>query len=85
MGISSGANFLGALLAQEELGADAIVATVFSDSNKKYLSTDLMREELVKPGFLSQDVRLERYRILPRRCEFCPPAVQRTRVLAGMR
>jgi cysteine synthase A len=85
VGISSGANFLGALIAQEELGADAIVATVFSDSNKKYLSTDLMREERVKPGFLSPDVRLERYGILPRRCEFCPPAVQRTRVLAGTR
>jgi cysteine synthase A len=83
VGISSGANFLGALIAQEELGADTVVATVFSDSNKKYLSTDLMRDERVKPGFLSPDVRLERYRILPRRCEFCPPAVQRTRVLAG--
>ncbi|HTG93135.1 MAG TPA: cysteine synthase family protein, partial [Pyrinomonadaceae bacterium] len=41
VGISSGANFIGALLAQEELGADAIVATVFPDDNKKYLSTGL--------------------------------------------
>jgi len=75
VGISSGANFLGALLAQEALGPDAVVATVFSDSNKKYLSTDLMRDEPVRPGFLSSDVRLRRYRILPRRCEFCPPSI----------
>ncbi len=75
VGISSGANFLGALLAQEALGPDAVVATVFSDSNKKYLSTDLMRDEPVRPGFLSPDVRLRRYRILPRRCEFCPPSI----------
>jgi len=75
VGTSSGANFLGALLAQEALGPDAVVATVFADSNKKYLSTDLMRDEPVRPGFLSRDVRLRRYRILPRRCEFCPPGI----------
>ena len=75
VGTSSGANFLGALLAQEALGPDAVVATVFADSNKKYLSTDLMRDEPVRPGFLSPDVRLRRYRILPRRCEFCPPGI----------
>jgi cysteine synthase A len=77
VGISSGANFLGALLAQEELEPDAVVATVFSDSNKKYLTTDLMRAEPVKPGFLSPEIQLRRYRILPRRCEFCPPSIQR--------
>jgi cysteine synthase A len=76
VGISSGANFLGALVAQERLGGDAVVATVFSDSNKKYVSTDLMRAEPVRDGFLSPDVKLERYRVLPRRCEFCPPAVK---------
>lgn len=61
VGISSGANFLGALLVQEQLGADAVVATVFSDDNKKYLSTDLMKKEPVKPGFLSSHVKLTRY------------------------
>jgi cysteine synthase A len=76
VGISSGANFLGAIIAQERLGADAVVATVFSDSNKKYVSTDLMRAEPVRDRFLSPDVKLERYRVLPRRCEFCPPAVR---------
>jgi cysteine synthase A len=76
VGISSGANFLGALIAQERLGPKAIVATVFSDSNKKYLSTDLMRVEPVRDGFLSPDIRLTQYRVLPRRCDFCPPAVR---------
>lgn len=37
---SSDANFLGAIEAQNRLGADAVVVTVFSDDNKKYLTTD---------------------------------------------
>ena len=45
VGISSGANLLGALQVQERLRPDAVVVTVFADDNKKYLSTDLMRNE----------------------------------------
>lgn len=78
-GISSGANFLGAVLAQERLGAEAVVATVFADSNKKYLSTDLLREEPVRPDFVSSRVRLREVRALPRHCDFCPPEVRRQR------
>ncbi|MFZ1701674.1 MAG: cysteine synthase family protein [Pyrinomonadaceae bacterium] len=66
VGISSGANFLGALIAMERLGKDAIVATVFSDDNKKYLSTDLVREEPVKPEYLSQHVELFGYQTIGR-------------------
>lgn len=58
VGISSGANFLGALTAQNMLGREAVVVTVFCDSNKKYLSTDLVKVEPVKDGFLSSDVQL---------------------------
>lgn len=58
VGISSGANFLGALLAQEILGKDAVVVTIFSDDNKKYLSTDLMKTEPVKQDFLSTEIEL---------------------------
>lgn len=58
VGVSSGANFLGALLAQEKLGSNSIVATIFSDDNKKYLSTDLIKEEPIKEGFLSTDIEL---------------------------
>jgi hypothetical protein len=38
-------NFIGALMVQNELGADAVVTTVVPDDNKKYLSADLLREE----------------------------------------
>ncbi|MBI5171123.1 MAG: PLP-dependent cysteine synthase family protein [Candidatus Eisenbacteria bacterium] len=72
VGISSGANFLGALLAQETLGHDAIVATVFADSNKKYLSTDLMSPEPLKPDFLSPEVELIGFEVLHRLCGACP-------------
>lgn len=64
LGISSGANFLGAVMAQTKLGSDARVATIFCDSNKKYLSTDLAKEEPVKPGFLSSDIELIQFRVL---------------------
>ncbi|MBE0701127.1 MAG: PLP-dependent cysteine synthase family protein [Acholeplasmataceae bacterium] len=56
VGISSGANFLGAVKIQNMLGKDSIITTVFPDDNKKYLSTDLMGEEPEKSGFLSPDI-----------------------------
>ena len=71
VGISSGANFIGALKIQNGLGADASVVTVFSDSNKKYLSTDLLRNESVKPGYLSPDVEVTGFRAIGRICEMC--------------
>jgi len=58
VGISSGANFLGALHVQNELGAEAVVVTVFPDDNKKYLSTDLMKDEPEKKEFLAPHVQL---------------------------
>ena len=59
VGISSGANFLGVLKAQDLLGnKDAVVATVFADDNKKYLSTDLMYEQTVSADHLACDVEL---------------------------
>jgi cysteine synthase A len=71
VGISSGANFIGALMIQNELGDDSVVVTVFPDSNKKYLSTDLMRKEPVKPGFLSSDVVLKDFNSFRRVCRTC--------------
>ncbi|MGA2296896.1 MAG: cysteine synthase family protein [FCB group bacterium] len=71
VGISSGANFLGALKIQNELGDDAVVATVFPDDNKKYLSTDLLRDEPVKPDFLSTHVELSGFRSFKRVCHTC--------------
>ena len=58
VGISSGANFLGALLAQDIIGKNAVVATIFSDDNKKYLSTDYVRAQDIKENFLSKDIEL---------------------------
>ena len=55
VGISSGANFIGALILQNKLGASSNVVTVFADDNKKYLSTDLMRKEEIKESFFSKN------------------------------
>lgn len=63
VGISSGANFLGALIAQEKLGYDANVVSIFCDSNKKYLSTDLLKKETLKEGFLSSEISLQDFRV----------------------
>jgi len=71
LGISSGANFLGALNIQNELGGKSVVVTVFADSNKKYLSTDLMKKEPVKKSFLSNDIELLNFRAFKRVCHTC--------------
>ena len=71
VGISSGANFIGALMVQEELGPDTVVATVFADSNKKYLSTDLMRDEAPREGYLSPSVNLTGFVAYHRLCQMC--------------
>ena len=61
VGISSGANFLGAVALVEKLGAEATIVTVLPDSNKKYLSTDLCRDEPVRDDYLSPGIELERF------------------------
>jgi cysteine synthase A len=66
VGVSSGANFLGAVRALERHGDHATIATVFSDDNKKYLSTDLMREEPVKSHYLAPAIELLGYEALGR-------------------
>ena len=71
VGISSGANLLGALRVQEIIGCDKIVATVFPDDNKKYLSTDLLKEEVPNDDHLSRDVELISYRSFKRVCHTC--------------
>ncbi|MGE0363378.1 MAG: PLP-dependent cysteine synthase family protein [Vicinamibacterales bacterium] len=77
VGISSGANFIGALKVQNALGAGATVVTIFCDSNKKYLSTDLLRDEPVHDGYLSPDVELLGFRALGRVCSVCADNGQR--------
>jgi cysteine synthase A len=71
VGISSGANFLGALKVQNELGPCAVTVTVFPDDNKKYLSTDLLSVEPEREDFLSTKVELSGYRAFKRVCYTC--------------
>ena len=66
VGISSGANMVGAIKLQEKYGFKTVVATVFADCNKKYLSTDLMKEEPVKDHHISPNVELLDFFVLKR-------------------
>ena len=59
VGISSGANFIGAVLAQKNLEGEMV--TVFADDNKKYLSTDLGKNIDNNDQFLSNNVKLLEY------------------------
>ena len=71
VGSSSGCNFLVAMVVQEQLGPDAVVVTVFADGNKKYLSTDLMREEPVRRHYLAPQVELSGLDATQRVRAFC--------------
>ena len=65
VGISSGCNFLAAVKAQQMLAPDAIEVTVYSDDNKKYLTSGLMQKEPVLPGFLTPQIELTGISVLP--------------------
>ena len=67
VGISSGANLLGGVQVQNNLRADSVVVTVLSYSNKKYLSTDLMKDEPVKEHYFSKDIELLEYKAIKSR------------------
>ena len=66
VGISSGANVIGAIRLAAELGPEATVVTLLCDSNKKYLSTDLLREEPVRAGYLAPDLTFTDYQPIAR-------------------
>ncbi len=72
VGISAGANLLGALQVALDQGEQSTVVTIFCDSNKKYLSTDLCREEPMRDDYLSQHVELLG-------CDVIPSAASSTR------
>lgn len=71
VGISSGANFVAALKAQALIGGNAPTVTMFCDSNKKYLSTDLLRQEPIRQDYESPHVEILGYTALSRSCAFC--------------
>ncbi len=58
VGISSGANFLGAVLAGNNIGPSKTICTVFADDNKKYLSTDYSQRQNVRSEYLTNDIEL---------------------------
>lgn len=66
VGISSGANVIGAIKLNEQMGGNAIVVTLLSDSNKKYLSTDLVKEEPMKEGYIAGDLEFLGYEPISR-------------------
>lgn len=66
VGISSGANVIAAIRLAAELGPEATVVTLLCDSNKKYLSTDLLREEPVREGYLAPEVEFTNYHPISR-------------------
>lgn len=71
VGVSSGCNFLAAVKVQERLGPQAVVVTVFPDDNKKYLSTDLLREEPCMESYLAPQIDLLGLETFQRDCDFC--------------
>jgi cysteine synthase A len=84
VGISAGANFLGAVLLQERLHPDAVVVTMFCDGNKKYLSTDLLRDEPVTRDLLAPHVRLESFTAYNRVCQMCDTSSDLVRMAGVM-
>lgn len=66
VGISSGANVIGAIKIKELMGESATVVTMLCDDNKKYLSTDLMKEEPVKKGYISSSTNFTGYQPISR-------------------
>jgi cysteine synthase A len=83
VGISSGANFVGAVQVQDKLGKHAVVVTVFPDDNKKYLSTDLLKDEPVKNSFVSPHVKLVGYKAHKRICLTCCNPLECMRTLTS--
>lgn len=61
VGISSGANLIGAILLEDTI--EKSVVTVFPDDNKKYLSTKLSENVESDQSFISNQIRLVSYEI----------------------
>ncbi len=62
VGISAGANFLGAVLANEYEN-DGVVVSVFPDSNKKYYSTELFKKIEAKDDYLFNKINLLSFKV----------------------
>ncbi len=61
IGISSGANFLAAVLMDSD---DLKMATVFADDNKKYITTKLSEEIDDNPDLISNHIKLLGFEVI---------------------
>lgn len=62
VGISSGANLIGAILMQNNKNIN--IVTIFPDDNKKYLTTDLSKDIDYNKNFISNKIELIDYEII---------------------
>ena len=62
VGISSGANFIASVLLNKKINRP--VVTVFADDNKKYLSTDLLKEINPNQKYISNSINLIGYEVV---------------------
>lgn len=58
VGVSSGANFVASVMLQNRYPEHKNIITVFSDDSKKYLTSDLTKEEPVMDDYLSSHIEL---------------------------
>lgn len=67
VGISSGCNFLAAVIAgTQQESATPVIGTVFADDNKKYLSTALLGEEPIRDNYLTPAIEILDMRVIAR-------------------
>lgn len=59
VGISSGANLIGSILLTEKI--ENAVVTIFADDNKKYMTTDLLKDIDDNLDFISNQIELINY------------------------
>ncbi len=62
-GISSGANLLGAVEIALEQGTQSVIATVFADCSRKYLSGPLGESEPLRDGYLAPEIELRGFEL----------------------
>lgn len=67
VGITSGANIIGAIKAKEELGADAVVVTLFFDDGRRSVDDTLLKVEAgILDDELTSDISFLGYRSIPK-------------------
>ena len=67
VGISSGANFVGAIRVQTLLGAASTVVTVFCDNGNRYsVNNDLGEDVAIRPGYLTPKIKFVEYKPISR-------------------